>query len=396
MKIVFFSIVSYPYVSDYGYQDNGLAQTAAALGDQVVEISTNYIPNFLKRYISITPEFLEREYTDKYNVKIYRVKYKYPFLGNFLNWRIRAYSGIQEILEKEKPQIIFVHDLQEWSLFYIAEYLRKNPDCVGYADLHCTYVNSCRNFISKYIQHRVFYRYIIRKNIDAFKKVFYLAEDTLTFFETEYAIKLPKEKTELLPIGGIVSPPENRLKVRQHILEELNLPEESLIIVHSGKLEPTKRTKELLEAFRNVPDEVLQLIIVGRIPEYYEKELKTEIEKDERVHFLGWKTAKELQDYLIAADLYAQPGTASSTLNSALCCGCPVMLSPQKSKGEAYRTYLDSDKVFFIDTIEDMTDVLKKIVKEPVLLSQYREYSYEYAHSLLDYRRQIEMIKSYK
>ena len=394
MKIVFISIGAYPYVSNWGYQDNELNKAAVRMGDSVTQISTSYIPDFLTSYIKEDKEFMEPVLVDKFGVKVIRLKYRYPWLGRQINSRLRWYRGLYSILEDEKPDIVFVHDLNEWSLFDITRYLKDNPKCVGFADLHATYENSCRNFLSKWIQHRLFYRYMIKRNILSFHKIFYLTKDALFFCEREYDVKLPEEKKEFLPIGGVMANAEDRTKIRCELLSKLGIEEDACIILHSGKLEKSKRTSDLIEAFGRVNYKKLYLIIIGKIPKHYEQELLEKIEKDKRILFLGWKTSTVLREYMIAADLYAQPGTESASLNHAICCGCPVMLSPQEQNCGGYKFYLDEDKVFYIHTIEDMVNVLNKVVNNPSILEEYRGYSYQIAERLLDYDRQIERIKS--
>lgn len=393
MKIVFISIGAYPYVSEWGYQDNELNKAAVKAGDSVTQISTSYVPGFLKNYIQKTPDFMSSVYKDQYGVNIIRLNYKLPWLGRLINSRLRWYKDLYKILEAEKPDIIFVHDLNEWSLFDITRYLRNHPECKGCADLHATYENSCRNALSKWLQHRMFYRFIIQRNIEYFTKIFYLTKDALFFCETEYALQIPENKKEFLPIGGIVSEPEMRKQIRETILKELGLDKDTILILHSGKLEREKRTADLIEAVRQIKSSKIQLVIIGRIAESYEEELLKKIKEDSRIHFLGWKTSDELRNYMMASDLYAQPGTESASLNNAICCGCPVMLSPQEQNCGGYRSYLDEDKVFFIDTVQDMVNVIQNITENPELLDTYRKYSYDYAYHLLDYDRQIERIK---
>lgn len=393
MKILFISVCSYPYVTDYGYQDNGFCNAASQMGDEVVELTTSYIPSFLSAFIVPDRDFTKTVSIDKYGVKIIRVKYKLPFFGSKINSRLRIYKGIYSVLEKEKPNIIFVHDLQTWSLFDIAKYLRRHPKCVGLCDIHSTYENTAHNFISKYLLGRIVYRFIVKRNISAFRHVFYISHDIKRFMRNEYHVVLNDKNSSFLPLGDLTEDESRHDICRKKVLGELGLPDDAIILIHSGKLVKQKRTSELIEAFKTVDNPNMYLLIVGKIPDE-NKSCEQLIESDKRIKYLGWKTASELKEYIIASDLYVQPGTASSTLNTAICCGCPVMLSPIRDA--SYRYYLDKKKVFFADSVDSMKRVLKKISDNPCVLNKYREYSRWYADTLLDYRKQIEMIKSYK
>ena len=393
MKIIFVVFGSYTYVSEFGYQENDLARTARKHGDEVVVISTTYVPPLLKEYVDVTPEFVQEDRVDQFGVRVVRVKYRFPFLGESINLRLREYKGIYHFLQQENPDLIFVHDIQAWSVFEIARYLKNHPECRSAIALHATYKNGCRTFISKYVQHRLFYRFIVRRTISAFDTVYYLTRDALHFFETEYGVTIEENKRAFLPIGGIVYGPEERKVSRKSILTELGFSEETIMILHTGKLEESKKTVDLLNALWQSDDEKYRLIIIGKIPDATKASILPAIERDNRVCFLGWKSADEMRRYMLACDLYAQPGSESASLNNAICCGCPVMLSPEDQVYGGYRTYLAEDKVFFVNTVADMVQVFNTISSDPKILERYSKYSYQYANDLLDYEVQIERIK---
>ena len=132
------------------------------------------------------------------------------------------------------------------------------------------------------------------------------------------------------------------------------------------------------------------------MPENTKKELIEKFALDDRIIYLGWKKADELKKYLLAGDLYAQPGTASSTLQQAICCGLPVMLKAWEDEfSRGYKFFLDDDKVFFVDTEEDIFKVFQMISQKPKILEKYKEYSYEYAYELFDYKKQVEKLREF-
>ncbi|MDP0498440.1 MAG: glycosyl transferase family 1, partial [Verrucomicrobiota bacterium JB024] len=44
------------------------------------------------------------------------------------------------------------------------------------------------------------------------------------------------------------------------------------------------------------------------------------------VRFLGWQSPEQLKALLCAADVYLQPGSQSSTMQTSLCCRCALIL----------------------------------------------------------------------
>ena len=72
---------------------------------------------------------------------------------------------------------------------------------------------------------------------------------------------------EFMAIGGIIYAPEQQKNARQDIIDKYSLPQDAIIMAHSGKLSAGKRTAELIEAFRQVNDPRMALFIFGSI--YY-------------------------------------------------------------------------------------------------------------------------------
>ena len=77
---------------------------------------------------------------------------------------------------------------------------------------------------------------------------------------------IPEEKLEFLPMGGFVRDHEERNEIRQRIRAELNITENHVMMVHSGKLTEGKRTREILEAMREIQDGSFRLVLIGAIP----------------------------------------------------------------------------------------------------------------------------------
>ena len=106
------------------------------------------------------------------------------------------------------------------------------------------------------------------------------------------------------------------------------------------------------------------------------------MEVDNRVVYLGWKSAPELVGYLCACDLYCQPGSVSATLQNAVCCGSPVMAYPHLPYTEA----LDFGNILWVETPEDMESAFKKLAEQKIDLTVLRKGSERCARELLDYR----------
>ena len=165
----------------------------------------------------------------------------------------------------------------------------------------------------------------------------------------------------------------------QQILEELSIPLDDLLFVHSGNLGKGKKTKELLKAFSQQNNPHMHLVILGSIPSSEKEDLDKLINSDKRITFLGWKDESSLKRYIAASDLYLQPGTQSVTMMNALACGTPVMVFPHRS----YQIFFNGCE-FAVKNYDDICNTFQIINDNPDILRQKSVYAYEIAHQYID------------
>lgn len=391
MKVMHVALCSYPYVSTWGYQENHMIEAHHKLGHEVIVLTSPYVPDIYREYINEDKSFKQGISVDALGTKIIRLKYKYPF-PDFINKRIRLYKGVYNTIEKENPDVIFVHDLQFFSINSIKKYLYNHPECIAKADTHVCYENSANNWLSKNFLHKIIYRQVVKKSYKFFQKVYYLTRACACFMEELYHI-FPNDKFEFLPLGGIVISTEEKNEIRKKIRAAHNLKEDDVMILHSGKLEKGKKTHELLKAFRKIEGENLHLYIIGAIPDSQKEQLNSDICKDNRVSFLGWKSSQQLREYLCAADFYAQPGTQSSTLQTAMCCGCPCILNMESKRlGGGYSSFLSDDMVYPIDSEEELEGAIYDMCHDKELRIRIGENAQKYAEENFDYIKQVKRI----
>lgn len=392
MKVVHVSLCSYPYISSWGYQENYLIRAHHRKGHEVTEITTAYIPPNYREHIKDDPNLLMREHIDEDGTKIIRLPYKHKKLVP-LQYRIRIFRDFYKTIEKERPDVLFIHDLQFWDLFNVKKYSKKHPECLLKADVHVSEVNSANNMFSKFILHKLFYKYIIRRNYRIFNTIYYIAEGCKEFLEKYYGITDNDVHMEELLLGGEVLSKREREERRQVTRQKLGLKNKEIMLLHSGKLEAGKRTHDLLEAFYATKNPDWKLFIIGSIPESQEKQLYEDIERDKRVLFLGWKSAEEIRNFLCAADLYLQPGTQSSTLQTAICCGCPCILNfEENTQGGGYTHILNENQAYPIKSVKDITDAIVLLCNDEERRKDYAENAKKVALEKFDYDEQVRRI----
>lgn len=374
MKIVFIGLTCF-YTPGLTYQDNYLCTQTLADGHAVT-----YLSNPEK---FVNGEIVETGAEDTVLPDgLHLIRLPYVKLGlNIVTKKFRAFRGVYDILEREKPDLIFCHNLQYWSVRDVVRYKKDHPAVKFYADTHTDYNNSGTNWLSLHVLHRIFYRHLVRLVLPYLDRYFYVADECRQFSHEVYGI--PNEKMEFYPLGGTLLSDGEYAAVRAKRRAELGLGENDRLYIHSGKLDALKRTDELLRAFSAVDDPHAVLAVIGSIPEDRKSILFPLMEAEKRTRYLGWRTGEELQEYLCAADLYCQPGSQSATMQNALCRYCPVMLYPHPSHTADY----DRGAVLWVKTQADMEAVFRSLAADPAQLAPLRENAERLARELLDYRK---------
>lgn len=356
------------------YQDNFLSDINAKDGHDVLILSS-----------CLTWVDSKIEYADPCDkrmsngVRLIRCNYK-KVINHYLTEKVRILEDAYKIIEDFKPDVIRVLNPHNFTLPIVVKYKKENPKVKLYVDSHQDYYNSATGFISYWVFHKLLIRNMLRKNLKYIDKVFYCQEGVKIFLKEMYGI--PDEKMELYPLGGIIIEDEEREKIRNRIRKELNIGDNEIVMVHSGKMAAEKRTKEILEAFGEIESDKLKLVIIGSIPDEMRPILCPLIEADKRVKYLGWKSGEKLIEYICAGDIYLQPGSASVTVTQALCCGKAIVVAPD-IKG--YEIYMQGTGWYGM-TKEELVLIFTETLENPTILETMAENATSIAKRYLDYR----------
>ena len=372
MRIVHVCLASH-YTEGMSYQDNILPDINSQDGHEVLIIS-----NTQKYVDGKLVDTDEEEKNIKHNLKLIRINFDKIFT-KFISEKIRKSKKLYSILEKFKPDVILFHGMCAYELLTVSKYKKNHPSIKLYADSHEDFTNSAITFFSKNILHRLFYKRIVLRCLKYIDEVLYISEETRIFLHNFYEI--PNENLEFYPLGGFIVEEEEKKLIREKIRKDLKISEKDTILIHSGKLDKLKKTRELLNSFRKITNNNIHLIIIGSIPNDNQI-LYDLIKKDKRVKYLGWKTGDDLLKYICASDIYMQPGSQSSTSLTAVCCGLPILLYPSVS----YKDMFDTN-VFWVKNDEEIDEVILKITENPTLLDNMSKRSYEIAKEILDYKK---------
>lgn len=372
MKIIHIDFTG-PYTKGRTYQDNLLPQAQVSKECQVELWVTCYAWEGGRIQETAIEEFEDNG--------VFVRRFPFQKLGNkFITRKMRLVNGIEGELEKASPDIIMMHDFQTATGNSICKYLKKHRDVKMVVDSHAEIHNSGRNFLSRYILHRVIYRKFARKIGETAKIIFYLSPDVKDFLIQEY--KLKEDKMEYLPLGGFMPDDEEYEKRRKITREKYHISSDTILIMHSGKLSMGKKTELLLNAFTAIDSNDMELMIAGVCEEEVRRIIDEAVQRDSRIHFLGWLSGDKLYDLMCAADIYAQPGTCSAALQNSICCRCAVLAAP-------YRVYTDkmiiNNNGFIVRNEKEISKGIYKLLNNKGLLEEFKNNSVYIGKTLLDY-----------
>ena len=376
MKILHIGMPSH-FTEGMLYQENMLIAMNRADGHDVTIITDVY--HYEGSNLVEGPE--EDRIMDN-GARLIRLEYDRVFHSDLWTEKIQKCRKLKQYLEEIQPDSILYHGVCGYEMMDVAEYCKKHTACHFYMDSHEDYTNSAMTPVSKAF-YKIIHGHFVHKALPEVDKIFYLGVQMRDWLKDIYTI--PDNMMEFMAIGGIIYTLDQQSEARQDIINRYALPQDAIIMAHSGKLSAGKRTAELIRAFSKVQDPRMVLFVFGSIPGDMESTIRPLIDADSRIHFMGWKVNKEIEQFLAGVDLYCQPGGQSSTFETAMCCGCANMTYPHETYKDETYSDCNGENYFFVETEDDMTDVFKRILDNPLVLEQTKAKSFAFAKLQFDY-----------
>lgn len=286
--------------------------------------------------------------------------------------------GLKEVINDFDPDVILHHGITGLSLVAVGRHCRKNRKVRLFLDSHADAHNSALGFLSKYIQHKFLYRLLLIGVMKYVERVFYVSPEARDFIAEHYGV--PEEMLEYFPLGGVVLNEHDSRNRRAEFRGKLSLQPHQTVFLHTGKLDASKRTTVLLDAFRKIDDPKAILLIAGVVSDDIRNAVNRAVSEDSRVKLLGWINADELIGYLHAADCYIQPGTQSATLQLAICAGLPVVVRRYAS----HRAIVNGNGIY-ADDEDELEAAIRFCLSSPHELNNMALMSSEIAKTMLSY-----------
>lgn len=371
MKIVHVCLRSV-YTEGMAYQDNLLPDQNVSDGHDVTVIAG--CETYREGRIVYTPP---SDHLTASGVRLIRLP-MFPLLHPAITARFSRARGLRAALSAAEPDVILYHGAAGADLLTVAHYKRNHPECTLFVDSHEDHNNSGLSMVSRLVQYRLFNNTIIQLTRAYVEKYLYVSLESRDFLRRNYGLR--DSEMAFFPLGGVPVEYDKQVSMRGEIRRKEGLAPETFVVLHSGKMGPEKRTLDLARAFSRVSRADACLLIIGSAEADVMDKLSQLMKEDSRIRYLGWRPASELLDYISAADLYAQPGTQSATLQAAICCGAPVLVYPHPS----YRPFVQGNGFFAADEPQ-IHAALEALANDPALVERMRADSRRIAGELLSY-----------
>ena len=356
MKVVHLCLASF-YPDGYSYQENLLPKYHKALGMQVAIIASlvTFDENGRNAYLPKASR-----YENEYGIPVTRLDYRGPLP---LARKLRTYRGTYSAIEREKPDVLFIHGCQFLDIRWVVRYLKANPQVRAYVDNHADFSNSATNFLSRTLLHRVLWRRCAHQILPYCRKFYGVLPARVDFLRDVY--DLPRQKCELLVMGADDEAVERSRapQVRQAVRARYGVADGDFLVMTGGKINAFKaQTLLLMEAVSRIGRDNVKLIVFGSVvPEL--KQQVAALADGVRVRFIGLVEPDASYDLFAAADLCCFPGRHSVFWEQA--CGQGIPLMVKKWPGT---THVDAGgNVIFLteDSEAEIRENLLRLVDEP-------------------------------
>ncbi|MBR1905725.1 MAG: glycosyltransferase family 4 protein [Clostridiales bacterium] len=371
------------YTDGWSYQENTLPVLQKELGHDISLISSTTSSLVKDDRSTVQGEYIVN------GVKVIRIKPTFQLLENRIAW----FGDLYKVLERENPDLLFLHGTNFCSLGQVAKYKKNNPQKVVFFDSHVTYENSMNRFrfINKHFIHKGLWRYINQRYISIFSKGYYVAPQVKKYLVEMYGIN--PNLLFHLPMGTNV--PDELVNKKQLIRttwrKANNINENDFVLVTGGRFREQKKLFELLSAFKSVEMSSIRLVVFGKFEnEEYKKKIESLISSDDRVKFLGWLNNEETLKVYLSCDLAVFSGSQSVIWRTAIACGLPIICNYSDGAEEMD---FNGNLVFVNnDDLEEWKNAIQSVAESIEKYQEMRRVTEELAKPFFTEKRVAQMI----
>lgn len=354
MKIVHICLCG-AMTDGFNYQENVITKYHKKMGNDVTIIASQWIWNSdgkLKRTD-------KTDYINEDGVKMVRLSIKH----GTVNSRLKTYPDLYGAVEKERPDILFIHDCQFLDIRKLALYAKRHPNVKVYVDNHVDYSNGAHGWLSRNLLHKGLWRFCVKKIEPYVTKFYGVLPARVDFLKEMY--DLPANKCELLVMGAddeLVEKAANP-KIMKETRISLGIHENDFLIITGGKIDEWKtQTLLLMEAIQNISAERVRLIVFGSVSDNLKEKVNALVD-DVKIQYVGWLSSEESYNLFGAADLVVFPGRHSVYWEQVAGQGIPMIV---KDWPGTHHIDLDGNVLFLEqDKAQEIQGKIQELLDSP-------------------------------
>lgn len=203
---------------------------------------------------------------------------------------------------------------------------------------------------------------------------------------------LSKKQSFIVPNGIVI-------KRGKNIRNNLNIKDEQFLLLFTGRIHRKKGIHFIIEAMKRVDNNKLLFLIVGHKEDIEYANYLTRISEELNGKVI-WKEsvpANMIWDYYSSSNLFVLPSYDENfgmVVVEAMSCGLPVLIS----KNVCIWREVQADNAGFVvnQDVNEMAQILKKCVENPLLLREISQNARQSAESRYDINKVASlMIKAY-
>lgn len=338
---------------DGNYQINELLRESSNYDDEVSILSTYDLSYFHKKY----SHQKDKEFSEKYNVKIFRKKHTFKISSRFYT------KGLFKEIDKINPDIVFIHNMGDIKDFIIAWSPSKKYILVR--DCHMSWSGSKNKF------NRLFYlvfQFLASPFINNLRRIDIIY--SLGLEEKEYlkALGIKENIIKMLPHGynnkDFYYDEIGRGKIRK----ELNINDEDILISSIGKFNFEKRPDLLIDILEKLGEKFIsehniKVVFVGsKDSNYMESCFSEKLEQSfikkysfilPVVHF------SLLKNFFSASDICFWPKQTTLSSIHAQVCQTSVVMEKETSNMERV---IDHKNLYEKNNNDEAANIIKKLI----------------------------------
>jgi glycosyltransferase involved in cell wall biosynthesis len=318
-----------------GYQEFFLCNEWQKLGHQVTVVTSNYYFPFPEYEKSVQPILGERKrkigQSTERGIKTIRLP-----AGLTLNGMVLTLSNLTVTLKRLQPDVVF-GDGVYYPLAWQLARLKNKLNYQLIFDTHASTFNTqLRDTLPKKLYMLLFKFFclpLIKQRADGFTAV---GTSEKALLISEY--NLQNDRVQLIALGADTTLFASQSSLRRKMRTKFSLKESDLVFIYAGKLTPEKDITILVDAFIEVGqkyDHVYLFIVGGGASEYLEP-IKAKLSKypliSNRVKWIDPQPQAKLAELYNLADVGVWPGNLTNTIQEAMACNLPVILSKNISE----------------------------------------------------------------